>query len=416
MSASLRRRHAPSWVVLTCLALGGPAIPAGRAAAAAAAPDEIHWTILGPDSVAIAWRGGGNSVSVWPEQQPAAATSVTAAARPGRHRSAIVRGLSPDRAYRYRIAGAPAQENHLLRTPPADCGAPFSFAVEGDIGAANRSPAAPAVQALIARARPRFVLALGDLAYADGNEATVNRHFDDVMIWSADAAYMPTWGNHDWMYGRGDDLAMYKARFELPHAQSSPDAPAAGCCDKDWSWFDYGCLRVITYPEPYQPATWRDWAERAEPIFRAAQADPRIRFIVTAGHRPAFTSGGHHGEGRLRKILNGFARTFDKYVLNLAGHNHDYERTKRMHGVVHVTVGTGGARLERQPTPCGWPECETPSRTRFRAYHHGALIVTVAADRITGKFVCGPPSAQDDVSCAEGAVLDELVIEARKSD
>jgi hypothetical protein len=260
------------------------------------------------------------------------------------------------------------------------------------------------------------VLALGDLAYANGDESLVNRHFDDVMVWSGDAAYMPSWGNHDWMYGHGDDLAMYKRRFELPHAQASPDAPAAGCCDKDWSWFDYGCLRVITYPEPYRPATWREWEERAEPLFAAAEADPRIHFIVTAGHRPAFTSGAHHGEGRLRKILNRFARKFDKYVLNVAGHNHDYERTKRMHGVVHVTAGTGGARMERQPTPCGWPECETPPRTRFRAFHHGAVIFTVAPDRITGKFICGPASPLDDVSCAEGAVLDEFVVADRHHD
>jgi hypothetical protein len=374
------------------------------------APDEIHWTILGPDSVAIAWRGAGRSVSLWPEGRPAARTTVTAAAGPNGRRSAVAARLAPDQTYRYRIDGGNSDSDGVFRTPPASCDVPFSFAAEGDIGASTRWPDAAGVQAEIAQAKPRFVLVLGDLAYANGDEALVRRHFDDVMVWSRAAAYMPAWGNHDWMYGHGNDLAMYKERFELPHQQPAPDAPAAGCCGKDWSWFDYGCLRVITYPEPYSRATWEDWADHAEPLFEAAEADPRIRFIVTAGHRPAFTSGAHHGEGRLRKILNRFARKFDKYVLNVAGHNHDYERTKRMHGVVHVTVGTGGARLERQPTACGWPDCDAGSRIRFRALHHGAVVFTVSADRLTGSFICGPASAQDDVTCAEGSILDSFVV------
>ena len=52
---------------------------------------------------------------------------------------------------------------------------------------------------MIARADPTLVLGLGDLTYADErSQADVDRHFDDVMVWSRRAAYMPVWGNHEW--------------------------------------------------------------------------------------------------------------------------------------------------------------------------------------------------------------------------
>lgn len=391
--------------------------PAQVPAEAHDAPDEVHWTVLASDAVAFDWRGGGYAISFWLDGNPPGMKTPPrvqpASAHPGDHRTATLTGLAADSAYRYRIDGQPSGNEHAFRTPPTSCAAEFMFAAEGDIGASTRSPSAPAVQRLIAEAKPRFVLGLGDLAYANGSELLVHTHLDDVMVWSRDAAYVPAWGNHDWMYGVGDDLAMYKDRFTLPNDQASPGAPAAGCCEKDWSWFDYGCLRVITYPEPYRSESWRDWAVQVRPLFEAAQADARIRFVITAGHRPAYTSGGHHGEERIRRILDDLAESFDKYVMNLAGHNHGYERTESRHGVVHVTVGTGGAGLDRQPTSCGWARCPRPPWSRFRALHHGAVTVKVSANRIAGAFVCGPASREDDVACAAGDVADTFVIRPR---
>jgi hypothetical protein len=75
-----------------------------------------------------------------------------------------------------------------------------------------------------------------------------------------------------------------------------------------------------------------------------AQADPAIRFIVTFGHRPAFSSGHHPGDSGLQSIMAALGDAHSKYVLNLNGHSHDYERSRPQHGVTHITCGHG--RLE----------------------------------------------------------------------
>ena len=232
------------------------------------------------------------------------------------------------------------------------------------------------------------------------------------MAWSRRAAYMPMWGNHEWE-GKGDDLRNYKGRFALPHAAASPGAPAAGCCGKDWYWFDQGAVRFIVYPEPYTKETWPDWARQAAPLFAAAQADPALRFIVTAGHRPAYSSGHHGGNTQLRAILDDFGKRFGKYVLNLSGHNHGYERTKPQAHVVHISAGIGGGALEHAATECKWTDCKTPAFMAFRAIHHGFVKLAVSSEAIGLEAICaGASPGEDNVHCGDGEILDEATIPA----
>jgi len=112
---------------------------------------------------------------------------------------------------------------------------------------------------------------------------------------------MPAWGNHEWE--PTDDLRNYKGRFDLPNPQTSPGSPAISCCGEDWYWFDYGNVRFIAYPEPW-PGAWADWLPRARALMDSAQADPKITFIVTFGHRPAYSSGHHPGSPTLKSYLD----------------------------------------------------------------------------------------------------------------
>lgn len=95
-------------------------------------------------------------------------------------------------------------------------------------------------------------------------QAAVDQQFNDVMVWSQDAAYMPVWGNHEWDRPKDDDLRNYKGRFALPNSQTSPDAPQPRCWGKDWYWFDYGNVRFIAYPEPSTAETWSAWYDKGE--------------------------------------------------------------------------------------------------------------------------------------------------------
>jgi hypothetical protein len=223
------------------------------------------------------------------------------------------------------------------------------------------------------------------------------------------------WGNHEWETGK-DDLRNYKGRFALPHPAASPGAPAGGCCGEDWYWFDHGSVRIIVYPEPYTAETWPAWAKAAEPLFAEAEREPALRFVITAGHRPAYSSGVRGGDPTLRALLDGFGKRFTKYALNLSGHEHVYERTKPQAHVVHVTAGTGGAGLQRAPTACRWVDCKPPPFTAVRAIHHGFVKLEVQPAGLAVEAICGPASREhDDVRCGEGEIFDRVVIPAPTS-
>ncbi len=382
--------------------------------------DEIHWTILGPTSVAMHWRGSSNTVRYGlTSGYGSVVHGVTPTPYPwssaGPFWEATITGLSAGTTYHYATPGAP---DHTFHTAPAPRTSNFSVYVQGDIGdTASYRRVAP-IQAKIASDLPAFVLMVGDLTYGDAQGPTaVDAHFNDVMGWSRDAAYMPAWGNHEWDNEPLDDLRNYKGRFILPNARTSPGAPATGCCGEDWYWFDYGNIRFIAYPEPYSGA-WDDWEPRADSLMDAAQGDPGINFIVTFGHRPAYSSGHHPGEQRIREILDALGATHWKYVLNLNGHSHNYERTYPQSRVTHITAGASGSGLEidfNADSTCLWlGGCPPPGYTAYRAMHHGILKLQFQPQSIKGQFFCGPAggttSNQNDITCTEGAVIDSFTI------
>jgi hypothetical protein len=373
--------------------------------------DEVHWTFMGQTSVALDWRGSDNLVryGTTPDYGQTA-TGATPSPLPwssaGPFWETTLTGLQEDTIYHYSIGGSP---DHTFHTPlPRGSTRGFSIFAHGDIGDAVKCPRMVPIQAKVAAARPDFVLMLGDLTYGYPNGLpAVDHHFNDVMVWSWDAAYMPIWGNHEWDNGAVDDLRNYKGRFALPNPQTSPNAPVSG--GEDWYWFDYGNVRFIAYPESY-PTAWSVWKTQAATLMDQAQADPAIRFIVTFGHKPAYSSGYHAGDPPFKSYLDAMGDTHSKYVLNLNGHSHDYERSYPQHGVVHVTSGTGGAPLEKVSGTCIWGGgCPPPSWSAFRALHHVTLQLTFGANTIAGEALCGPAESGDE-PCVSGTVLDTFLI------
>ena len=378
--------------------------------------DEIHWTFTGSNSVTFEWRGTATEVhygvsSAYGLVALAQPPNPMPFSSPGPFWEAEVAGLRPDVVYHYSIGSAPDQ---TFRTPPQPGTAGFSVDAEGDIGGSNSFACVAGVQRLIADDLPAFVLILGDLTY--GNEtgqASVDQHFNDVMVWSQNTAYMPAWGNHEWDILAKDDPRNYKGRFELPHQQMSTGAPSQGCCGKDWYWFDYGNVRFIAYPEPYSAETLFDWYSKATELMDQAEHDSNFDFIVTFGHRPAYSSGYHPGDPVLKQYLTRLA-SHNKYVLNVNGHSHDYERSHPQHGVVHVTAGTGGSELEENETPCLFRVCPAPSWSAYRAMHFGVLKLHFTRSEIRGEFVCGPTGGgKNDVQCTLGSVVDRFIVPAR---
>jgi hypothetical protein len=405
------RPNAPLLLLVAAICLAPLVAP--RAAWSAA--DEIHWTLTGTTSVTFDWRGTDATMRYGlTSAYGSTATGVTPSPLPfsssGPFWDARLTGLLPNTQYHYSIAGGP---DHTFHTIPA-VAASFTVCVEGDVGATADYSRVTPVQALIAAAAPSFVLVAGDMTYGNANgQAAVDNHFNDVMVWSQDAAYMPAWGNHEWDSST-DDLRNYKGRFDLPNPQTSPGAPSAGCCGEDWYWFDYGQVRFIAYPEPYSGA-WSDWNTKMSALMDAAQSNPAIRFVVTYGHRPAYSSGWHAGDATLAGYMNTLGASHSKYVLNLNGHSHNYERSYPQGGVIHVTVGIGGSTLEEASGSCLYAGgCPAPSWSAYRAFHHGMLKLTFTPTSIHGEAICGPAgdsgSNKNDITCTSGSAFDAFVI------
>lgn len=374
--------------------------------AADAAADEVHYTFTGATSVALDWRGTAQDVRYglttdYAQTVTGTAPEWTPISSPGPFWQAQVFGLSPGTTYHYSIGGGP---DYTFHTPPA-AGQQFRFDAIGDIGDTTHFSHLADTFSAIAADQPSFVVMDGDLTYANATNATqaaVDQHFNDVMAWSTSAAYMPAWGNHEWESPAVDDLRNYKGRLLMPNAQASPGSPDISCCGDDWGWFDVGGVRFISYPEPYTSATWPDWQAKASALMAAAQNDPSINYIVTFGHRPAYSTGYHPGDTALAGMLDGLGATYSKYVLNINGHSHDYERFQPISGVTHITVGT--------PASEETPWSGTDPRTAFRAYHLGHLRVDVDSTGMRIQEICDDAASHDDTTCAPGSVMDEYTI------
>ena len=364
--------------------------------------DEVHYTFTGPTSVAFDWRGSPTGIrygltNTYGSTATAHEPTPLPFSSPGPFREVELTGLAPGTTYHYSIGGG---LDHTFSTAPTGN---FRFDVIADVGSTLLSPKVATVAGQVAGDVPAFVLVPGDITYANAagqSQASVDQHFNDEMAWSQIAAYMPSWGNHEWDTPTLDDLRNYKGRFMLPHAQAVPSAPAPGCCGEDWGWFDAGGVRFISYPEQYSLSTASEWQTAADPVFAAAQADPNIHFIVTYGHEPAYSTGLHSGNAGLASAIDSFGDRYPKYVLNMNGHSHDYERFQPIHGVTHITTG-GATSLE---TP--WQT--TDPRTVVRAFHLEHLRIDVSPSGMRVDAICGPSTSFDDTTCLQGDVLDSV--------
>ncbi|MFD0676047.1 MULTISPECIES: cadherin-like beta sandwich domain-containing protein [unclassified Paenibacillus] len=383
--------------------------------------DQIHYTLTGPDSVTFSWHKGSDTIRygetvAYGRTVAAGKPDITPISDSGPWREAKLTGLQPGKTYHYSIGSG---EDHTFHTAPAAGSSGFTIVTTGDIGSSFNYDSASGMNKLIKDLNPDLYIGLGDFTYANahGQEA-VTHYFNDVMPWSTEVPFMPIWGNHEWETPQKDDLRNYKGRFGLPNARTVPTAPSLGCCGNDWYFFDYGNTRFIGMPEPFSSSTWSNWAEHAQPIFEQAQSDSNITFIVTFVHRPTWSSGYYDSDTNLQNTLREMGAKFPKYVLNLNGHDHHYERSnpKVTDDIVTIIAGGGGAGLHiYEPSGCKWKMCEQPNWSAARYFNYGAVKLKFEENQIKGEFVCGPLEGRgrDDVNCKIGDVLDVFTIQPR---
>ena len=274
-------------------------------------------------------------------------------------------------AQRYLTHRAGTPEHYWSREPAAGERQPLvRLAVVGDVGTGSEAAYRTAGAITEAgRVRPfDGLILLGDNVYPDGNP----RRLPYAVFWpfrpllDAGTRLLPVLGNHDVQAGYGE--AQLRA-LGMPGR---------------WYAVRLGELLVVALdsnrPDDRSQLAW------IERILERSDA----RWTIAILHHPPYSAGWHGSDERAREA---FAPLFERYgvQLVLAGHDHDYQRSRPLEGVTYVV---SGAAAKTRPTS------HAPfTDAAWSALHY--LEIDVWADRIELRAV-----SQD------GLVFDEATIEA----
>lgn len=262
---------------------------------------------------------------------------------------AAMDGLRPASAYVYEVLhdGAAPLAGSFTTGPRGR--APFRFTSFGDqatpvAGDGLASPYAGYVVDQVESVEPLFHLLNGDLCYAnispDRPRAWAD-FFTNNMRSARYRPWMPAAGNHENELGNGPyGFGAYQTRFFLP--DNHEQVTFRGL----WYAFTVGSVRVISinnddvcyqdggdsYIRGYSDGAQRRWLEQA---LAAARSDPHVDWVVVCSHQVVISSA-HNFNGCDRGIREEFVPLFDRYGVDLvvAGHEHHYERTYPLRGVV----------------------------------------------------------------------------------
>lgn len=196
------------------------------------------------------------------------------------------------------------------------------IAVAGDTGTGDAAERATAAQ-MVAEARTDpydALLILGDMVYENGDAAMVGRKvtgpFDAVL--DRGAKLLPVLGNHDVRSGEQAQIMHELGRLN------------------PWYAARIGPMRILVLDSnQVQNPAQEHWLRRA-----LAARQPAGTWTLVAMHHPAYSSGYHGSDLAVRRTWSPlFVRAHVPLVL--AGHDHDYERTRPQHGVTYVVSGAG---------------------------------------------------------------------------
>jgi predicted MPP superfamily phosphohydrolase len=182
------------------------------------------------------------------------------------------------------------------------------IAVAGDTGTGDEEQRAT-VRRIVedGRGDPHdALLLLGDLIYDDGDADLTDERITDAFapVTDAGAELIPVLGNHDYESGEEDEIFEELGR---------PDR---------WYVDRVGPVRVVVM----------DSNEVAD----EAQTD----WPIVAMHHPAYSAGEHGSDLEVREAWSPLFARFD-VPLVLAGHDHDYQRSRPQDGVTYVVSGAG---------------------------------------------------------------------------
>jgi hypothetical protein len=258
---------------------------------------------------------GGTTRDVATEIDPADAT--------GNQRRALLTELEPGTVHCYRVEDWTEPVGFRTAPRPGDEGT-VRFLAFGDSGGESRE----LVRQGMDRVPFDLMLHAGDIAYMRGAlsefEQTFFQTYAELI---ARFPIFPASGNHDHWTA---DAAPYRQVFALPE-NGAPDGL------ERWFSFDWGSVHFIALDTELVGSAQADWLERDLSL-------NTLPWKIAYLHKPPYSSGAH---GSSLDVRAAFSPLFERFHVQLviAGHEHDYERTRPIAGVTYVVSGAGGFGL-----------------------------------------------------------------------
>ncbi len=295
-----------------------------------------------------------------------------------------IRGLRPGRRYAYALLGDGVVIGRgSLRTSPPATGpvarTRFRAVVFGDYGEAP-SGTAPLPQVALARVaaaqRPDLLVTTGDNVYP----ASMPSRFDPQVFLPlrpllARASWVVALGNHDQIL---DDGSAFLDALRLPGAER-------------WYVARYGPAALVVLDTMASMAPGSPQRAFMDGPARAALASACVRLVV--GHHPPYHP---HSEGKRARLQRDLVPWLEaaRVPLVLLGHEHGYERSRPLHGVRYLIVGTGGRRSTRPS-----PRSDIPVAAAVSPVV-GAAVLDIDRQGVRGTFVDTAGAVRDRFSVA----------------
>lgn len=230
----------------------------------------------------------------------------------------------------------------------------FRFAAFGDTRTGHSVHRA--VVEAVAKERIDFVVNSGDLVDRGGVKSQWQRFFQIEKPLLERTPIIPAIGNHDWS-GR-----QYFRRYFMLDRWTG---------DRRYFTQDWGNLRILTVDagiECREGCAQYSFAEKA-----LAEGSQRGMLMAMQLHFPPYSAGKHGSNKAVQKPLTDLARRYGVELV-LAGHDHNYERTKVLDGTTYIVSGSAGAPIR--------PVSPEPFTAHTRTEPHYVLF-DVIDDQIT---------------------------------
>jgi Calcineurin-like phosphoesterase len=236
------------------------------------------------------------------------------------------------------LAGAAGTVDFSFQAPEPDV---LRLVVFGDSGVGSADQHAVARAIGVDAVPPGLVMIVGDVSQPPASDAAYDsRFFAPYRSLLPAIPFYAAMGNHDYEVEAGKALLDV---FTLP--RNGP----AGLAPESSYWLERAGVQMIVHDTNQTMGRLRDLSLPWHTETARRPADFRLVFQ----HHAMYSSGPNYERfpaGSLRALL-GPLYTATGVDIVFSGHDHLYERTRPIGGVVYVTTGAGGAELyERQHT------------------------------------------------------------------